>query len=194
MKPFDRERAERAIAEFLQALGHDLSEPELSRTPQRVAEAFANELLCGSRIDVRELVVGGSDHREPGPAGLVLVRGIRVATVCPHHLLPGLGIATVAYLPGERLVGLGTVARLVHACARRLTLQEAIGEQVVAALMEHAGARGAYCDVSLLHSCLAARGAEQPDARLVTVARAGELARGEALAELAIALRAELSV
>jgi len=184
---FDSEGARRAIALFLESLGYDPDEPQLRDTPQRVAEAFASELLRGRTVDVRELLLGGSEVTTAS-AGLVLVRSIAVVTVCPHHMLPGLGTATVAYLPGERLVGLGTIARLVDACARRLTLQENIGEDVAGALMDHAGARGAYCRLELLHTCMATRGAEQPEARLVTVSRRGALATPEAVGELMLAL------
>lgn len=171
----DRAAAERAIRDFLVALGHDPSRSEeLSSTPARVTEAFENDLLAGQPVDVGALVRGESSPvGEHGPRGLVMVQRIRVATICPHHLLPGLGHATAAYLPGDRLVGIGTIARVVDAYARRLTLQEAIGENVVRALVEHAGALGAYCRIELQHSCLSARGARESEARVVTIARAG---------------------
>lgn len=186
----DREAAARGIAAFLEALGCDVRSPEFQGTPERVVEAFDTELLRGRDVDLRELLVAGSEPARSSDSGLVVVRGIRAVTVCPHHLLPGLGTATVAYLPGRRLIGLGTIARLVDACARRFTLQEGIGETVVDALMEHAGARGAYCRLELLHTCLATRGAEQPEARLITVAQRGELAREGASRELSLALGA----
>ena len=172
----DRDAAERAIGAFLKALGHD---PEtsamLTGTPARVTEAFDRDLLSGYSVDVSALLVAESEPTgKDGPRGLVIVRDVSVATVCPHHLLPGLGRAAVAYLPGERIVGIGTIARTVDAFARRLTLQETIGESVVHALMDAVGARGAYCRLELRHSCLAARGARQAEATVVTVAEAGE--------------------
>jgi GTP cyclohydrolase I len=81
-------------------------------------------------------------------------------------------------------LGIGVIARLVDACARRLVLQEAIGQDVVAALVKHAGARGALCEITLVHGCLSARGAQQMDARVTTVARSGELSESEALLAL----------
>lgn len=186
----DRQAAERAIALFLEALGYDPSDPLLVETPNRVATAFATELLRGAQLDLRELLAEGSEPCTP-QAGVVILRRAQVVTVCPHHLLPGVGTGTVAYLPGERWIGLGTLARLVDACSRRLALQEAIGEAVVSALTEHAGARGAYCRIELLHTCLAARGAEQPEARLITVAERGELSGPDASARLLLALHQE---
>ena len=171
----DRAAAERAIAQFLAALGHDTRESaDLGETPARVVEAFERELLSGYAVDVPALLAAESTPLASGGArGLVVVRDLSIATVCPHHLLPGLGRADVAYLPGDRIVGIGTLARLADAYARRLTLQETIGESVVRALMDHAGARGASCTLTLQHTCLAARGARQGSATVVTVARAG---------------------
>lgn len=179
----DRDAAERAIRAFLQALGHDpRANAILEGTPARVTEAFERDLLSGYTVDVQSLLVLESEPiAEDGPHGLVIVRGVSVATVCPHHLLPGLGRAVVAYLPGERIIGIGTIARVVDAFARRLTLQETIGDSIVRALMNAGGARGAYCRLELLHSCLAARGARQPEATVVTVARAGERVADESL-------------
>jgi GTP cyclohydrolase I len=171
----DRHGAENAIQAFLKALGHDPAmNPELARTPALVTEAFERELLSGYAVDVPALLAAESSvPSRDGAHGLVVVGGIQVATVCPHHLLPGMGRATVAYLPGNRLVGIGAIARTVDAFARRLTLQESIGEEVVRALVGHAGARGAYCRLELTHACLSARGARQGSAAVVTVARAG---------------------
>jgi GTP cyclohydrolase I len=171
----DRAGAERAIRDFLVALGHDpASSDELKDTPARVTEAFANDLLAGCGVDVGASIRSESSTiATDGPRGLVIVERIAVATLCPHHLLPGLGHATVAYLPGGRLVGIGTIARVVDAYAHRLTLQETIGDQVVKALVEHAEARGAYCRLELRHSCLVARGTRESEALVVTVARSG---------------------
>lgn len=185
----DREAARRAIAEFLRALGRDAErEPELEKTPERVVAAFADELLSGYDVDLEQLIADGASGEPPLSSGIVAVRGVQLATVCPHHLLPALGTATVAYVPGARVLGLGTLARLVDAFARRLTLQESIGEGVVGALMERAGARGAYCEIELVHGCLSARGPCQARARALTVARAGSLAEPDAAALLALAL------
>jgi GTP cyclohydrolase I len=184
----DREAAERAIADFLRAIGRDpASEPELVETPARVTEAFANDLLVGYDVDVAELIKSGSSAA-PDSVGIVVVRDVAVATMCPHHLLPALGRATVAYLAGERLLGLGTIARIVDAYARRLTVQEAISENVARALVDLGGARGAYCALELLHTCLSARGARQSEATVRTIATRGALAGPEAAAELALAL------
>lgn len=180
----DKSAARAAIAEFLRALGRDArSEPELAQTPERVVDAFADELLAGYAVDLHALVLEGSTLATT-PSGIVALRELAVATVCPHHLMPGLGRANVVYRPGDRVLGLGAIARLVDACARRLVLQETIAEDVVSAFIEHAGARGAYCEVTLVHGCLSARGACQANARATSVVRRGELSEGDVLLAL----------
>lgn len=187
--PVNREAAERAISDFLNALGFNPREhAELAETPQRVTEAFTDDLLRGHAVDVRELIRKGSCALPTAKSGLVAVTEIAVASTCPHHLLPALGRANVVYLPGKALLGIGTITALVDAFARRLTLQEAIAENVVTALVDHAGARGAYCELELEHGCLRARGERQAHALVRSSARAGEFAAPGALAEITLAL------
>lgn len=176
----DLAAAERGIEAFLRALGYDLDDPELRETPLRVAEAYARDLLSGEGVNLEALVREGSAPLSE-PVGVVVVRGLSVSTVCPHHLLPSLGTAVIGYLPGARLLGLGTFARLLDAASRRLTLQEGIGDRVVAALMQGGGAKGAFCQIELVHGCLAARGPRRSEARMVTLARAGALEASDAL-------------
>lgn len=181
----DRPAAERAIADFLRALGRNTEEePELRETPARVVEAFANELLVGYAVDVPALISGGSTLAA-GEGDVVALRDVSLSTVCPHHLMPGIGRANVVYRPGARVLGLGAIARLVEAYSQRLALQETIGANVVRALMEHAGARGAYCEITLVHGCLSARGTCQRNARATTLSRAGDLAEAEVMLALA---------
>src|SRR6185295_12281255 len=117
--PIDYPAAERAVSEFLRALGHDpASNPELAETPALVTEAFARDLLSGYAVDLDELIRTGSSQnadaeRSTGSRNWVVVRNVAVATVCPHHLLPALGKGTVVYEPGSLLLGLGTIARIV---------------------------------------------------------------------------------
>jgi GTP cyclohydrolase I len=165
-RPADPKRAERALAEFLDALGFDLEHEELRGTPARVVSTYLNELICGEDVDIVALIEQGS---MPGNSrNLVLVADIAVSTLCPHHLLPAQGHATVAYVPGRWLLGLGTVAALVNAYARRLTLQERITEAVVETLMQVAGAEGAFCSMKLDHACLRLRGQRQVSATVST--------------------------
>src|SRR5687768_13894116 len=111
-KPADLDRAARAVEEFLDALGVPIeSDPELTATGQRVAEAFAHELLAGYAMDPAEIL---SDATSSTSDGLVVVTGIATTTMCPHHLLPASGVVHIGYLPGARVVGLGALARIVE--------------------------------------------------------------------------------
>ena len=176
----DREAAARAIDDFLRALGHDPARaPDLQGTGRRVADAWADDLLGGERVDVPALLAAESFPLAPGPSArsLVLLRDRPLATMCPHHLLPALGSATLVYAPGARVAGLGALGQLLEAFARRLTLQERIGEEVVSALMSGLGAEGAACSLRLRHACLSARGSREPS-WVETLAFAGSLSPG----------------
>ncbi len=184
--PPDLDAARRAISAFLEALGYDPQQPDLLGTPARVVEAYLKDLVVGEEVDVQQLIEQGSVSSNS--AGLVIVRDITTMTMCPHHLLPAQGQATIAYLPGSRILGLGTVAQLVDAFSRRLTLQEQIGGAVTNALMNYAGARGAYCSLRFDHACLRLRGARQSDAIVETIHAEGQLSEGPLAEQLAMAL------
>jgi len=182
----DKAEAQRAIAAFLRALGRDVErDPELVGTPERVVEAWATEFVEGYDVNVAALLDAESSPVPEGPVGLVTVRGLSVSTMCPHHLLPARGTATVLYLPGPRVAGLGTLSRLVDAFAHRLTFQETITASVARALVDHLGARGAACRLSLVHGCLASRGERQDQAVVDTIAFAGSFETPGADRELA---------
>jgi GTP cyclohydrolase I len=169
----DRAAAARAIAAFLQALGHDPErDPELRGTPEAVASSFADELLAGYSVDVPALLEGAACAAIPSD-DVVLMRDVSVSSMCPHHLMPSFGSADIAYVPGRALLGLGALARLVEAFARRLTLQETIARNVVEALVAHAAVRGARCTLTLRHTCYICRGPQEINASITTTAAVG---------------------
>jgi GTP cyclohydrolase I len=171
----DRKAAARAIEDFLRALGY-APEGELAGTGERVADAWANDLLDGASVDAAAVLREGALDIDAKGTGLVVVRDLTVTTMCPHHLLPAHGTATVAYLPGARVAGIGTIAHVVDVLAHRLTLQERIGDEVVALLVSELGARGALCRLALTHSCLIARGERKTGSIVETLAVAGTFA------------------
>ena len=180
MVKIKREQAKQAIASFLDALGYegDL----VAQAPERVTAAFADELLTGREQNIPSLIKEGSE-----PASnheVVLLTDIQVVTVCPHHLMVARGVADIAYMPGDLVLGLGTLCRVLEAHTRRLTLQEEIAPQVVDSLMNHAGAQGAYLRLKLDHACLQARGPIQSHAQAVSWASRGKLAEKEELSLL----------
>jgi len=167
----DRTAAAKAIDAFLVALGRDSAvEPELVGTGARVADAFA-ELTAGYVVDTKSQLAASSIVTKSG--GLVVVRDIPVVTTCPHHLLPATGTATVAMQARDRIVGLGTIAEVVDAHARRLTLQETIGESVVADIERVLEPEWVGCRIVLVHGCMVARGERAVGSRVETVAIRG---------------------
>lgn len=171
----DLDRAARAVAELLRALGHPPeSRPDLAATPERVAEAWSGDLLDGTSMDpatILEAVAG--DTRE-----LVVVTGLPFAGMCAHHLLPFHGVAHVAYRPTGKVTGLSCLGRLVDCYAHRLTIQEQVGREVTDALVAELGAAGAACVLEAQHTCMIARGARQSGARVTTVSLAGSMLQG----------------
>ncbi|MBK9262867.1 MAG: GTP cyclohydrolase I [Polyangiaceae bacterium] len=172
----DRTAAARAIEDFLRALGHEPT-GELEGTGERVADAWADDLLEGQSIDAAAVLREGSLAVDPAGTNLVIVRDLAVTTVCPHHLLPAFGSAAIAYLPGARVAGIGTLARVVDVVARRLILQEQIGTTVVDLVCSELGAEAALCRLALTHTCLVSRGERKTSAIVETIAFGGAFAK-----------------
>ena len=148
----ERAAIEASLRELLRACRLDLDHKDLRKTPRRVADTWLNEFLSGFAMDPAQIL--GDPVEGEGATELVIVRGIPYHGLCPHHLLPYTGVATVAYLPADKLAGFGRLADLVRCYTRRLTLQERAGSEIADALMEHLGARGAGCMMRGHHTCL----------------------------------------
>jgi len=170
----DRARVEAAVAELLAAIGEEPAREGLRETPTRVADAYA-EFFAGIGADPLEPLRESIAVEDADPE-LVIVRDLEFRSVCEHHLLPFLGRAHLAYLPGDRVVGLGRLPRVVDIIAARPQIQERLTEQVADALMQGLGARGALVVVDAQHQCVTTRGARQVHSSTVTVASRGELA------------------
>jgi len=172
----DSGRIEAAVAEILAAIGEDPSRDGLEQTPRRVATAYA-ELFAGIGQDPAEALAARSDFPDSGErAGeVVVLRNIEFRSMCEHHLLPFLGQAHVAYLPGDRFAGLGALARAVEIAAARPTLQERLTEDIADAIVRGLGARGALVVLEAAHGCVSARGPRLEAARTVTLAARGAL-------------------
>jgi GTP cyclohydrolase IA len=181
----DRNAAARAIDDFLRALGHE-PEGELEGTGERVADAWADDLLEGQSIDAAAVLREGSLDVTPTGTGLVIVRDLAVTTVCPHHLLPAFGTAAIAYMPRTRVAGLGTLARVLDVVSRRLILQEQIGSIVVDLICSELGADAALCRMALTHTCLVSRGERKTSAIVETIAFGGTFATDTAGRTLAL--------
>lgn len=172
----NRDAMEAALADFLRAAG--LPEAAAGDAPVKATEAWAERLLSGYAKDPLE-VVGKTWAFDSGE--MVAVSGIPFVSICEHHLLPFYGEAHLAYLPGGRLTGLSRLASLVDCLARRLQIQERLGEQVCDALMEGIGAVGAACLLTASHDCVGARKLEHRDSRVQTLAFRGRFAEEPAM-------------
>jgi GTP cyclohydrolase I len=182
----DRKAASAAIDSFLRAIGRDPEgDPALVGTGARVADAFVDELCDGYGVDVRALLAANAIAR-PGERAsdaqrasteIVIVRDVAVATTCPHHLMAASGIATVAFAPRDKLLGIGAVAKVVDAFAHRLTLQEDLGESVASAIASALDPVWVGCRLVLSHSCMTARGERRHGAKVETISVAGTVDR-----------------
>ncbi|MBL3700675.1 GTP cyclohydrolase I [Leucobacter luti] len=169
----DRERIVAAVRELLSAIGSDPDSAELASTPGRVADSYA-EFFAGVGQDpaalLSDAVPVGADTGE-----LVLVRDISLRSVCEHHLLPFRGRAHIAYRPGERVVGLSAIPRVVDVLAARPQVQERLGEQIAQTLADGLDPLGVLVVLEASHGCVADRGVRQIDATVATVASRGSL-------------------
>ena len=181
----DLARIEKAVREILIAVGEDPDRAGLVHTPGRVARAYA-ELFAGLRVDPRDVLrtTFEADHEE-----LVIVRDIKMFSLCEHHLLPFKGVAHIGYIPGEdgRITGLSKLARLVEVYARRPQVQERLTSQIADQLAEQLGARGVIVVIECEHMCMEMRGIRKAGSRTLTSAVRGILktdskSRQEALA------------
>ena len=166
----DREAMQIAMTRFLAAAG--LADIADSGAAERSAEAWADSLLGGYRTDPTAILEGTFDEVD---GDLVTLSSIPFVSVCSHHLLPFFGQAHVAYLPGERLLGLGRIEELVYCLSRRLQLQERLGHEIATHLADELGALGAACVLEAEHLCVFARGKRQRGPIARTTAFAGDL-------------------
>jgi GTP cyclohydrolase IA len=165
---FDIVAAERAALDLLRAIGADVASPGLLGTPRRVAASFA-EMVTPAEFTATTFPNEGSYDE------LVVVRDIPFHALCMHHLLPFYGQAHVAYLPGEKIVGISKLARVVELFARDLQLQERLTMQIADWLDQELAPRGVGVVLSAEHTCMTLRGVLKPGARTVTSALRGSV-------------------
>ena len=169
----DTKRIEAAVLEILAALGEDPARDGLVMTPGRVARMY-EELFAGFNENPADHleVTFAADHDE-----MVMVRDIPFASLCEHHMVPFMGRAHVAYIPGSdgRITGLSKLARLVDVYARRPQVQERMTTQIADSLMRIIEPRGVIVVVECEHLCMSMRGIRKPGATTVTSAVRGQL-------------------
>ncbi len=140
---------------LIASTGEDLERAGLLATPERAAKAFAflTQGYQQNLEDITNNAIFPTDNNE-----LILVKNIEFYSMCEHHLLPFYGVAHVAYLPNDQVIGLSKMARIVDMYARRLQIQENLTQQVAQAVMDMTGARGAAVVMDAAHMCMMMRG------------------------------------
>ena len=168
----DLDRAAAGVQELLTALGIDTEGEGLRDTPLRVAKAYA-ELLSPQPFTATTF------PNEEGYDELVVARAIPFHSLCEHHLIPFVGVAHVAYLPGARIVGLSKLARVVEHFARRLQVQERMTVQIADWLEAELSPKGVGVVLDAEHFCMTIRGVQKPGARTTTSALRGRVRQDE---------------
>jgi GTP cyclohydrolase IA len=164
----DREAAQHAAADLLEALGADLESEGLRDTPRRMVQAYVELLTPQPFRPTTFPNEGGYDE-------LVLVRAIPFHSLCMHHMLPFHGLAHVGYLPGERIVGLSKLARVVEMFARDLQVQERLTTQIADWIQEQLEPKGVGVVLEAEHLCMSMRGVQKFGATTVTSALHGQV-------------------
>jgi GTP cyclohydrolase I len=180
----DLEKIARGVRLILEGIGEDPERAGLQRTPERVADMYA-ELTAGMHEDPQQHVVPlpGDTHEE-----MVILRDISIASICEHHLAPFVGRCHIAYIPKNgRILGLSKLARLAETFARRLQVQERLTQQIADTLYEGLKPLGVMVVIEAEHTCMTLRGVKKPGAITVTSAvlggfRSDQRTRAEAMA------------
>ena len=187
-RKFDRDRIIRAVHDILEAIGEDPDRDGLKRTPERVADMYA-EIFAGlhESAPAQMDVVFDEGHDE-----MILVRDIPLYSVCEHHLIPWVGQAHVAYIPNKKgeITGLSKIARVVDTLSKRPQVQERLTTQIADAIEEALDPRGVLVILEAEHLCMTMRGVKKPGAQTVTSAirglfRDSEATRSEAMGLIA---------
>lgn len=160
-----------AYRTLISSTGEDLGRDGLLATPERAAKAFAF-LTQGYQQNLEEITnnaIFPTDNNE-----LILVKNIEFYSMCEHHMLPFYGMAHVAYLPNDKVIGLSKIARIVDMYARRLQIQENLTRQVAQAVMDMTGARGAAVVMDASHMCMMMRGVMKQKSTTRSISLLGE--------------------
>lgn len=158
--------AEQAVRTLIRWAGDDPGREGLRDTPARVVKAYA-EWFAGYGQDAGA-VLARTFGETGGYSDVVLLRDIALTSTCEHHMAPIRGVAHVAYLPGERIVGLSKLARLVELFGRRLQVQERLTVEIAQALNRHLKPRGVAVAIEATHDCMSSRGVRQHGGVMVT--------------------------
>ena len=160
------EEAEQAFVKIIQYIGEDPTREGLLSTPKRLVKAF-KEYFKGYQEDPKKILAKTFGDVE-GYDDMVIQKNISLQSHCEHHMAPIIGVAHVAYIPGERVVGLSKLARVVEVFSKRLQTQERLTMQIAKTLMESLNAKGVAVSIDATHQCMTMRGIKKEQATTVT--------------------------
>ena len=166
LDPVSDKEAEEAFVKILKWIGEDPSREGLLETPKRVTKAF-REYFKGYKEDPKEILsktFGDVD----GYDDMVVQKNISVQSHCEHHMAPIIGVAHVAYIPKDRVVGLSKLARVVEVFSKRLQTQERLTMQIASTIMDSLDAKGVAVSIDSTHQCMTMRGIKKEQATTVT--------------------------
>jgi GTP cyclohydrolase IA len=166
-----RDEAEEAVRTLIAWAGDDPARAGVLDTPQRVVDAF-EEWFSGYREDPVTYLSRTFEDVQ-GYDDIVMLRDIDVESHCEHHLAPFLGKACVAYMPGEKVVGISKLARVVELYAKRLQTQETMTVQIAEAINESLSPKGVAVLIDAKHLCMTTRGVHHPDVSTLTTTFTG---------------------
>ena len=152
------------IKNILELIGEEPHREGLLDTPKRVVKSW-DQIYSGYSQNPADLFTQFSSDVYNQ---MVILKGIEMFSTCEHHMLPFYGKAHIAYIPNEKIVGISKLARLLDMYARRLQIQERIGDQVTSALMEYLQPKGAACIIEASHMCMRMRGVSKQNSIMVT--------------------------
>lgn len=168
------------VKAMLSSIGEDVDREGLHDTPKRVVKSWG-ELYAGYNQNPGTILE--RDFAGEGYDEMIVLRDIELYSMCEHHMLPFYGKAHVAYIPGDRVVGLSKLARVVECFARRLQIQEKLTRQIAEAIEEHLKPKGVGVIIEAQHMCMVARGVGKQNSVMTTSALLGRFRDAEVRAE-----------
>jgi len=157
------------LSNIIEKIGENPEREGLLATPRRVIKSW-DEIYSGYSKNPEDVLTTFSAE---GYDQIILLKDIEFYSMCEHHMLPFFGKAHIAYIPDTKIIGISKLARLLEIYARRMQIQERIGEQVTSALMDHLKPLGAACIIEAGHMCMRMRGASKQESTMVTSSMKG---------------------
>jgi len=179
------ETVEDNIVRIMQYIGEDVNREGLIETPKRVVRSY-EKLFGGYKQNPEDFMKVFEDG---ACKDMVLLKNIEFYSTCEHHMLPFYGKCHIAYIPNGKVIGVSKLARLMEIYARRMQIQERIGQQVTQALEKYLNPLGAACIIEAQHFCMTSRGVEKQNAKMVTSSLTGNFLKPEARQELMMLIK-----